>query len=343
MSSFETYKRKEIFKISNSIEFEKAAIEVFHFQFTHNFVYNQYVNLLQINPEKVSSIEHIPFLPIELYKTQKIIVKNIEAESLVANARQPIVFKSSGTTSSQRSNHFVSDISLYQESFTKGFEYFYGNPKDYCFLALLPSYQEAGNSSLIYMVDSFISQSKSRFSGYYLHDDIKLVDAIDALRNEKVKTIFIGVSYALLDFAETHKIKLPKNILVMETGGMKGRKSEMTREELHLTLCKAFGVNKIHSEYGMTELLSQAYSKGNGKFTCPPWMKVLLRDVNDPLTIQNNNKTGAINIIDLANIYSCSFIATQDLGRKLRNNIFEVLGRFDESDIRGCNLLINNV
>lgn len=250
-----------------------------------------------------------------------------------------IIFTSSGTTGAKTSQHVVTDISLYEKSFLKAFEHFYGPVSHYCILALLPAYLEREGSSLVYMVDSLITKSRHSNSGFYLNNLDDLKKQLMLLQKKGQKTLLIGVSFALLDLAETMRFPL-KNTIVMETGGMKGRRREMIRSELHQILKNAFGVEQIHSEYGMTELLSQGYSKGHGIFNCPPWMKVLIRDTEDPLSIQKSGKNGGINIIDLANLNSCPFIATQDLGKVHPNGSFEVLGRFDHSDIRGCNLMV---
>lgn len=250
-----------------------------------------------------------------------------------------VVFTSSGTTGMVQSRHPVSDITLYEKSFTCGFEHFYGKAEDYVILALLPSYLEREGSSLIYMVDSLIKQSNDESSGYFLYNHAELFDTLQRLQHKKKKVLLIGVTYALLDFAEAYSLNFP-DLIVMETGGMKGKRRELIRAELHNILTAAFGVTSIHSEYGMTELLSQAYSSGGGIFRCPPWMKIQIRDMNDPLSQMENGYTGGVNIIDLANRYSCSFIATQDLGKAYSDGSFEILGRFDNSDIRGCNLLV---
>jgi len=250
-----------------------------------------------------------------------------------------MVFSSSGTTGMVTSKHLVTDVSLYERSFMQGFKAFYGNIQDYTVLALLPSYLERDGSSLIYMVDHLIRESGDPQSGYFLYDHDALYAALQRQKLTNRKTLLIGVTYALLDFVEKYQIKFP-GLIIMETGGMKGKRPEMLREELHNQLKEGFGVAAIHSEYGMTELLSQAYSKAEGIFACPPWMKILIRDTNDPLTILPQGRTGGLNIIDLANLNSCSFIATQDLGKTLGDGTFEVLGRFDNSDIRGCNLLV---
>jgi hypothetical protein len=280
--------------------------------------------------ESIKELKDIPFLPVEFFKNKDIISGPMAPE---------IVFTSSGTTGMAQSRHPVSDISIYEKSFRRTFELFYGDIEKNTILALLPSYSEREGSSLIYMVDDLIERSRNPSSGYFLYNHNDLYKTLSDLNEKKAPTILIGVTYALLDFAEKYKLDFPE-LIVMETGGMKGRRGELIREELHEILRKGFGVSAIHSEYGMTELLSQAYSFGNGIFSCPPWMRVLIRDTNDPLTILEDNKTGGINIIDLANINSCSFIATQDLGKRFSDGSFEVLGRFDNSDIRGCNLLV---
>lgn len=322
--------RDIIFSIENDAALERVAVEVFRKQATDCEVYKRYLSFLKKDPAKVYRLIDIPFLPIEFFKSHRIVGGNQDAEK---------VFTSSGTTGSATSSHYVSDIQYYQDSFTKGFEFFYGPAKDFATLALLPSYLEREGSSLIYMVDDFIGKSRHSESGYFLYNHQELYDTLVNLNDKKIPTLLIGVTYALLDFAESFKIDFPE-LIVMETGGMKGRRKEMIREELHKTLRTAFGVQEIHAEYGMTELLSQAYSKGNGYFQCPPWMKVLIRDINDPFSYLRNGQTGGINVIDLANVNSCSFLATQDLGRRSAEGQFEVLGRFDQSDARGCNLLI---
>ncbi len=322
--------KNNIFNISNRVDFEKVSIKIFQFQATHNLVYNSFINYLNVDVKKVKKLSQIPFLPIQFFKTHKIVSSKNEVTQ---------TFLSSGTTGLQQSKHFVTDIDLYEQSFKKGFEKFYGNIENYTVLALLPSYLERKGSSLIYMVDSLIKDSKKLESGFYLHNLEELSKKLEILDKTNNKVLLIGVTYALLDLLDLHKFHL-KNTIIMETGGMKGRRKEMIREELHQILCEGFGVNAIHSEYGMTELLSQAYSKGNGIFECPPWMKIIIRDTEDALTILPNGKSGGINVIDLANINSCSFIATQDLGKVYQNNTFEVLGRFDNSDIRGCNLMV---
>lgn len=323
---------ESIFEITTSEQFNNSAMAIFRYQAEENEVYNRYIKALKVNVDKITEPEQIPFLPIEFFKTHEIIT-NYKLQ--IADSK---IFTSSGTTGSIQSKHYVSDISLYEKSYSKGFEHFYGNIEEYCILALLPSYLEREGSSLMYMTDDLIKKSKHPKSGFYLHNYDELLLTLKQLQDQK--TILIGVTYALLDLVERIGKGDYKNLIIMETGGMKGKREEMVREELHERLCKGFGIDVIHSEYGMTELLSQAYSKGNGVFDCPPWMKILIRDTNDPFAILPHHKTGGINVIDLANINSCSFIATQDLGRSLSDNSFEVLGRFDNSDIRGCNLLV---
>lgn len=322
-----------------SIPFKEKALSIFKYQAKENKVYNTFLSNLKVDIEKITELHQIPFLPIDFFKTHQVVS---DSRLQTQDFR---LFLSSGTTGMVQSKHYVKDVSVYEKSYLKAFELFYGNIEDYCVLALLPSYLEREGSSLIYMVDDLIKKSKHADSGFYLHNIDELILKLKELESKNQKTILLGVTYALLDLIERFPLfKGGKgdynNLIVMETGGMKGKRKEMVREELHTVLCEGFGVNAIHSEYGMTELLSQAYSKGNGIFNCPPWMKILVRDVNDPFTFLPHQKTGGINVIDLANIHSCSFIATQDLGKILSDNSFEVLGRFDNSDIRGCNLLV---
>lgn len=278
----------------------------------------------------VKSVEQIPFLPIEFFKAHKVLSTAGAVE---------LTFTSSGTTGITTSSHYVTDKTWYEDSFRHAFNLFYGDVKDYTVLALLPSYLEREGSSLIYMVNDLIKQSNNSNNGFFLYNHDDLYQQLKKQQHAQKPTLLIGVTFALLDFIENYRINFPE-LIVMETGGMKGRRKEMIREELHSILCDGFGVSAIHSEYGMTELLSQAYSLGDGIFVCPPWMKIIIRDTNDPISTLPNGKTGGINVIDLANINSCSFIATQDLGKTFTNGSFEVLGRFDQSDIRGCNLLI---
>ena len=319
-----------IFDINSESAFAEKALELFKFQFEENPVYRSFCDLLYIHPSDVQKLEDIPFLPIEFFKTHKVVSSKKDIQQ---------TFTSSGTTGNVVSQHHVADLNIYKTSFQKGFSHFYGNIKDYTILALLPSYLEREGSSLIYMVEDMIQESKHPKSGFYLNDLDALKQTLFKLETSGQKTLLIGVSYALLDLVEFHQFDL-KHTIIMETGGMKGRRKELIKSELHAILKKGFGVDKIHSEYGMTELLSQAYSKVNGLFSTPPWMKVFIRDPEDALTILGEKKSGGLNVIDLANINSCAFIATQDLGKIYENGNFEVLGRFDQSDIRGCNLMV---
>ncbi len=321
--------KNEIFKINSSSEFLDLAIKIFRFQYENVQVYRKFCDLLGCKPHEVKSLEEIPFLPIEFFKTHSIIREGLEPQ---------ITFTSSGTTGATASKHLVADKEIYEESMMEGFQRKYGLPGNYAILALLPSYLEREGSSLIYMVEGLIKKSKNPHSGFYLYEMEALIEKVEYLELRGQKSILIGVSYALLDLVQKGNIKL-KNTIVMETGGMKGKRKEMIKQELHAVLQKGFGIEKIHSEYGMTELLSQAYSAGDGLFSCPPWMKVLIRDPEDPQTYLFG-KAGGINVVDLANIYSCSFVATQDLGKVHPTGEFEVLGRFDSSDIRGCNLMV---
>lgn len=319
-----------MFNISSEDQFNSHALTIFQHQFAHTSIYRQYVKNLDVRIEDVDHYTKIPFLPIQFFKTQKIVTQNTPIA---------ITFTSSGTTGMITSQHPVASKELYEKSFRKAFQLFYGVPKDFAILALLPSYLERSGSSLIYMIDDLIKASGHPESNYFLYNHADLYQTLLALKAKGTRTVLFGVTYALLDFVEKYQIDFP-DLIVMETGGMKGKRKEMIREELHAELGSGFGVHTIHSEYGMTELLSQGYSAGNGLFQTPPWMKILIRDTNDPLTLLDNRKAGAINVIDLANLHSCSFIATQDLGRFQENNHFEVLGRFDNADIRGCNLLV---
>lgn len=322
---------QKVFSIKSAKEFNRTALEIFRLQAENNPVYKSYIKQIGINPKNVKDILHIPFLPIEFFKTHKV----------VCNPQSPIpgphLFLSSGTSGMDRSKHYVADISLYEKSFRKCFELFYGDVRQYAILALLPGYYENKNSSLLYMVMDLIRRSKNKHSGFFNSKDENIIPIIKQLAAKRNKVILFGVSFALLDFPPFRA----GGAVVIETGGMKGRRVEITRPELHKLLCEKFGVKKIHSEYGMTELLSQAWSKGNGIFKCPPWMKVMVRDANDPFEVSGSKPgTGAINIIDLANSNSCSFIATQDAGRIFKNGTFEVLGRMDNSDLRGCSLML---
>lgn len=320
----------DIFNINNPREFENISIETFRFQYKHVAIYREYVDLTGTDPDEVQHLSQIPFLPVSFFKTHRIIPDGKDAD---------LTLTSSGTSGMSASQHLVCDSRLYRTSITKGFEHFYKSPLNYCFLALLPSSLERQGSSLVFMMDDFINQSKFPQSGFYLDDLDKLASVLKLNIQKKIPSILLGVSYALLDFAELFPMDLSR-ITVMETGGMKGKRPEISKEELHTILCNAFSLNVVHSEYGMTELLSQAYSKGNGKFFTPPWMEILIRDPYDPLSYFEAGKTGGINIIDLANQYSCSFIQTDDLGKLNIDGSFQVLGRFETSDIRGCNLLV---
>lgn len=322
--------QERIFSIDNEETFNEVCLDVYHYQKANCSVYGRYIDLLGKGKTGISHYTQIPFLPIEFFKTQPILTERHQAE---------IIFTSSGTTGMVTSQHHVTDISWYEKSFRSCFQRFYGEVENMAVLALLPSYLERSGSSLIYMVDDLIERSQHPSSGYFLYNHADLFNTLNELKHSGTKTLLIGVTYALLDFCEQYQLDFP-DLMVMETGGMKGKRKEMIREELHSMLTAGFGVEKIHSEYGMTELLSQGYSFGNGIFQTPPWMKVVMRDTNDPLTLVEEGKTGAINVIDLANHYSCSFIATQDLGKLHEDDRFEILGRFDNSDIRGCNLLV---
>ena len=324
--------KKEVFNIKNASDFEQVSLKLFYYQAIHNPVYKKYLQELNIDHREIKSSIQIPFLPIEFFRTFKVITGDAPVQK---------IFLSSGTTGDVQSKHYITDISIYQQSFRGVFNLFYGPIEDYCILALLPSYEEQGSSSLVFMVNDLIKGTRQKGSGFYLQNKTELIKKLkeldsDSYRDKKV--ILLGLTYALLDLISENKIVL-KNAIVIETGGMKGRGREMVREELHHCLSEGFGVDVIHSEYGMTELLSQAYSNGKGFFLTPPWMKILIRDANDPLSIIDLEKTGGINVIDLANINSCAFIATQDLGKTHADGSFEVLGRFDNSSIRGCNLM----
>lgn len=321
---------EQIFSITTESNFNEIALQIFKQQAKNCEVYGDYIGHLNINPLTIKHYSAIPFLPINFFKSHAITSSNNKPE---------IIFSSSGTTGQITSKHLVSDVKIYEQSFNKAFHIFYQNPAETCILALLPSYLEREGSSLIYMVDDLIKQSKIAKSGYFLNNLDELFNTLSDLQKSQQKTLLIGVTYALLDFVEQFSINFPE-LIVMETGGMKGKRKEMVREELHQVLGRGFGVENIHSEYGMTELLSQAYSHGKGIFNCPPWMKILLRDTSDPLSALQTGTSGGINVIDLANINSCAFIATQDLGKTYANGSFEVIGRFDHADIRGCNLLL---
>ena len=319
---------EQIFNIKSNSEFEHLCLKIFDFQFKNNLVYREYSEVI-LKGKKPRRIKEIPFLPITLFKNKKVYSQSQNIEQ---------IFVSSGTTKNI-SKHYVSNLSIYKRSILKSFEYFYGNISNYCILSLLPEYRKRKKSSLVYMVDYLIKRSKNKESGFYLTDYKKLSKSLEYLSEKKQKTILIGASSALIKLATDFPRNL-KNIIVMETGGTKGGEKEIIKEELHEILKKSFKLDKIHSEYGMTELLSQSYSKGDNLFISPSWKRVFVRDIHDPFSIHDNNYRGALNIIDLANIYSCSFIATEDLGKIQEDGKFSILGRVRDSDMRGCNLLI---
>ena len=326
--------KHSIFNLQSPFEFNEIALSLFRYQYKNNKIYRSFVDALGVSDSKVYHLEQIPFLPVSFFKTHKIVTGDFSEE---------VIFESSGTTGVETSRHYVADTDLYEQSFTKGLELFYGDLSKYVVFALLPSYLERKNSSLVYMVEKLLLKSNRQMGGFFLNDLNELQKQLIEAQWSGLKIMLFGVTFALLDMAETFPVNIP-DAIIFETGGMKGRRKEVTRMELHEKLCKSFGVSKIHSEYGMTELLSQAWSAGEGIFRCPPWMKVLIADTNDPLSFLETGRTGGINIIDLANFHSCSFIATQDLGRVLVDEAtdaesFEVLGRFDNSDVRGCSLL----
>lgn len=319
---------------SKNVNFDDLAYRLFNFQYENNALYHAYVDTLHIPVSSIKETRDIPFLPIGFFKTHEVKTGRFEPE---------LYFESSGTTQTVRSKHYIKDISLYEQSFRKGFEICYGDIEEYIVLGLLPSYLERNNSSLVYMVHDMIQRSKHSESGFYLHDHEKLYNQLLHLEKRNKKIVLIGVTFALLDFAEKYSMQL-ENTIIMETGGMKGRREEWTREEVHQFLKERLGVRQVHSEYGMTELLSQAYSKKEGIFYPPFWMRIFLRDETDPLQIlpwpkENSSQRGIINMIDLSNIYSCAFIATEDAGRIFPDGSFQVLGRIDNSDLRGCSLM----
>ncbi|MEG1590032.1 LuxE/PaaK family acyltransferase [Chryseobacterium sp.] len=325
---------ENIFDIKTEDDFLAASLKTFRYQYDNIEVYRKFVDYLKINPEEIESLDEIPFLPIEIFKNHQILNKNASTD---------LFFQSSGTTQMNLSKHFIADENIYQESIYKSFEQFIGKPEDFIFLGLLPSYLEKQNSSLIYMVDYLMKKSGKSENGYFLYNHEDLFRLLNELKDRKV--ILFGVSFALLDFLDfcnlnSQILQFSNNLIVIETGGMKGRKEEMTKDELLEILQSGFKTDKIYSEYSMTELLSQAYSLGQNEYQCPSWMRILIRNVEDPFSYEKEGKTGAINIIDLANIHSCSFIATQDLG-KIVGDKFQVLGRIDHSDIRGCSLLVS--
>lgn len=317
--------------IKNAEDFNDLALETFRHQYLNNPVYGEYCKMLNTDPAIVINFRQIPFLPISFFKSHPVITQGLKPEK---------IFSSSGTTGPDASSHMVASLKKYEQSFINGFNLFYGAPTSYCIVGLLPSYSEREDASLAYMVSRLAILSQCPDSGFYLGDDSRLIELLSTPRKDGRKILLLGVTFALLDLAEKHGISL-KNSIVMETGGMKGRRKEMIRQEVHKVLKDAFEVTEVHSEYGMTELLSQAYSKGNGIFNSPPWMKVITREIEDPLGLQEAGRTGGVNIIDLANTDSCSFIATQDLGRVYEDESFEILGRFDHADARGCNLMLS--
>lgn len=322
---------EKIFSISNEDQFNEISMEIFRYQLKTNAVYHKYFSHLSHTLENIKTVDQIPYLPIEMFREHMVITGNMTPS---------LVFESSGTTGQKSSKHFVVSKEIYRNSFLKSFKEHYGSPENLCILALLPSYLERDNSSLVYMMDHLIGLSQHQDSGFYLNELEQLSNILRKRTEDGVPTLLIGVSFALLDLAEQYPLALSENITIIETGGMKGRRKEIIREELHRTLKEAFQLEQIHSEYGMTELLSQAYAKGNNRFYPPPWMKVVTRDMYDPFSILGVGETGGINIIDLANIYSCSFIATSDLGKTYPDGSFEVNGRFDQADVRGCNLMV---
>jgi hypothetical protein len=332
MKSCEEIERR-IFNIQGEEGFTEAALALFRLQAEHNTVYRRYLSLLGVDPLRVDQVEEIPFLPVSFFKKHRV---------SVTGGPDAAVFTSSATTGAEPSRHFVPRLDIYERSFLRSFNLFYGDPADYCILALLPSYLEREGSSLVYMMDQLIRRSGHPESGFYLHDYDKLFATLQRQADAGQKTLLFGVSFALLDFSEEYVLP-DMDLLVMETGGMKGRRREPVREELHAFLRERFRVRTIHSEYGMTELLSQAYSRGDGVFRTPPWMRVLIRDPYDPFGLLPEGRTGGINIIDLANIYSCAFLETQDLGRLLPGGAFTVEGRFDHSEMRGCNLMVQEI
>lgn len=320
---------KKIFSISSCSEFEKTAMEVFTYQYANNILYKTYLDYLGVDPGSVTCTPDIPFLPVTMFKNHRI---------LTAASSGKLLFRSSGTAGTVRSAHYVADPAIYETSFSEGFKMFYGDPEKLCILALLPSYIERSDSSLVYMVKGLIEKGSCRQSGFYLDNIDRLAETLMNIESDGVSSLLLGVSFALLDLVEKYSFSL-KNTIIMETGGMKGKRREMIREELHSVLKTGFGVETIHSEYGMTELLSQAYSQGEGIFSAPPWMKIIIRDPYNPLARLSPGRSGGVNIIDLANIDSCAFIETSDLGKIHSDEKFEILGRFDSSDIRGCNLM----
>ncbi|RKT01245.1 LuxE/PaaK family acyltransferase [Chryseobacterium defluvii] len=328
---------ENIFNIHTEQDFLEASLKTFRYQYENVEIYRSFVDYLKIDPEQVDELTKIPFLPIEMFKNHQILDRNATAG---------LYFQSSGTTQMNLSKHFIADENIYQESIYRSFEQFIGKPEDFIFLGLLPSYLERQNSSLIYMVDYLMKKSSQPENGYFLYNHSDLFELLNTLKDKKV--ILFGVSFALLDFLDychfgqsEKSLHSSENLIVIETGGMKGRKEEMTKDELLKILQDGFKTDRIYSEYSMTELLSQAYSLGNNEYQCPNWMRIMVRNAEDPFSYENIGRTGAVNIIDLANIHSCSFIATQDLGKIVSHDTFQILGRIDHSDIRGCSLLVS--
>ena len=320
---------KDLVFLPSGQSFEDVARKVFVYQYEHTEIYRLFCKSLNRTPENVNGLTDIPFLPVQFFKSHDVIATGHQAQK---------IFESSTTSGAIPSRHLVADIELYEQSYLRAFQLFYGDPRQYCFLALLPSYLDRGTSSLLYMADDLIKRSHNELSGFINKDNEELKNRIRSAKKSGQQIFLLGVTYALLDFAEAHPTDMSGDI-IMETGGMKGRRQELTRQEIHTILKDSFNVTSIHSEYGMTELLSQAYSDGEGVFRCPPWMRVMARDPYDPLSYVETHKTGALNIIDLANLYSCSFLSVSDLGRVYQDGSFEVLGRMDNAEIRGCNLM----
>jgi phenylacetate-coenzyme A ligase PaaK-like adenylate-forming protein len=325
---------EKIFSVNTDTQFSALALDIFRHQVENNKVYGEYVKAIGKKAAEVKRIEDIPFLPVSFFKTHDVVCGK--------DGKYDTIFTSSTTSGDNPSRHLVRDIEIYKESFRKGFSHFYGDIKDYCVLALLPSYLERSGSSLVFMAEDMVTNSNNKLSGFYIHNYNELAEKLALLEKQGKKVLLLGVTYALLKLAEEYPMHL-KHTVIMETGGMKGKRQELPKQEVHQILKKAFGVEHIHSEYGMTELLSQGYSKGDGVFNCPPWMRILVRDMYDPLNVGLKNTSGAINIIDLANINSCSFVATDDVGIVHENGSFEVSGRIDYSDIRGCNLMADDI
>jgi len=330
---WEEFRKKHVNTITaihSSADFERRALELFHFQATLNPVYANFLHLLNVAPHSIQSVADIPFLPIEVFKYHDVKTGVFQPE---------IVFSSSGTTGQSSSRHIIRDLDVYERAFMSSFYQAYGNPSEYCFLGLLPSYLERSGSSLIWMTERLIQKSRYAQSGFYLNNHAELARTLELNESQSISTILLGVTFGLLDFAEAFPMSLHHTI-VMETGGMKGRREELTREEVHEILTRAFHTSVIHSEYGMTELMSQVYSLGDGLFKHPPWMRIVARDTTDPLSSAARSSSGGLNIIDLMNVDSCAFIATSDLGKTFPDGAFRVIGRFDQSDVRGCNLMV---